>query len=181
MRIEIMKNVIIVGLALALIAAPALASDAAAQVKMGTVDLQRVRSESPEFRKALDEIDKMVDEFERRRDRQRQELEELAEDLRDAQKRGLQGSIERLQNELQEKSMDFQKFMEETFGTDGIIETNSAEQLTPLYDKLAKASEAAAERMDLDIILDLETVNPLFASDRLDVTDLVLEEFAKLW
>ena len=156
------------------------AGNAGAQVQIGTVDLQRVRNESPEFKRALSEIDAMVKDFERRGDRQRQELEELSEDFRDAQRRGLTGSSERLQNELQEKSAKYQEFMEEAFGTDGIVETNSAEQLTPLYDKLAEAAENVGKRKGLDLILDLETVNPLFADDRLDVTDDVLEEFAKL-
>ena len=70
--------------------------------------------------------------------------------------------------------------MQETFGDDGIIEKNSAEQLTPLYDKLADAAKSVAKAKGLDLILDLETVNPLFAADRLDVTDDVLAEFAKL-
>jgi outer membrane protein len=175
-----MRKYTVAGLTLILGTVLAIAGSAAAQVQVGTVDLQRVRSESPEFKRALGEIDAMVEEFEKRRDRQQAELEGLADDLRDAQRRGLDGSIERLQHELQEKSSEFQKFMEEAFGTDGIVETNSAEQLTPLYDNLAEASKKVAKSKGLDLILDLETVNPLFADDRLDVTDDVLAEFAKL-
>jgi len=175
-----MRKYTVAGLTLILGAVLLMANHVSAQVQVGTVDLQRVRTESPEFKKALGEIDAMVEEFETRRDRQQQDLQTLSEDLRDAQKRGLGGSTERLQNELQQKSAEFQAFMEETFGTDGIIETNSAAQLTPLYDKLAAAAKAVAAKNGLDLILDLETVNPLFAADRLDVTDDVLEEFAKL-
>lgn len=175
-----MRKYTLAGLTLILGTVLAIATSVSAQVQVGTVDLQRVRSESPEFQRALGEIDAMVGEFEKRRDRQKSELEGLSGDLRDAQERGLTGSVERLQNELQTKSAEFQKFMEETFGTDGIVETKSAEQLTPLYDKLAEASKAVAKRKGLDLILDLETVNPLFADERLDVTDDVLTEFAKL-
>jgi outer membrane protein len=175
-----MRKYTLAGLALILGTVLAIATSVSAQVQVGTVDLQRVRSESPEFQRALGEIDAMVGEFEKRRDRQQSELEALSGDLRDAQQRGLTGSVERVQNELQMKSAEFQKFMEETFGTDGIVEKNSAEQLTPLYDKLAEASKAVAKRKGLDLILDLETVNPLFADERLDVTDDVLTEFAQL-
>lgn len=175
-----MRKYTIAGLALMLVTVLAIAGTATAQVKVGTVDIQRVRDEDPSFKKALSEIDDMVSEFEKRRDRQQSELQGIAEDLQDAQQRGLDASAERLQNELQEKSADFQKFMQETFGDSGIIETNSAEQLTPLYDKLADAAKTVAKAKGLDLILDLETVNPLFAADRLDVTDDVLAEFAKL-
>jgi len=175
-----MRKYTIATLALILGTVLVLARPVAAQVKVGTVDIQRVRSEDPSFKKALSEIDDMVSEFEKRRDRQQADLQSLAKDLQDAQKRGLDASTERLQNELQEKSGEFQKFMSETFGTDGIVETNSAEQLTPLYDKLADAAKNVAKANGLDLILDLETVNPLFADDKLDVTDAVLAEFTKL-
>ncbi len=152
-----------------------------AQVKIGTVDIQQIRDESPKFKDALSDIDDMVEDFERRRDRQADELDELSADLQDAEQRGLQGSAERLRSELQTKSQEFQQFMQETFGQGGIIETKSEELLAPLYDKLTVAAEKVAESMDLDLILDMEQTNPLFASDALDVTDEVLTEFNKYW
>ncbi|MBD3298491.1 MAG: hypothetical protein GF341_07550, partial [candidate division Zixibacteria bacterium] len=145
-----------------------------AQVKIGTVDIQRIRDESPKFEDALSDIDDMVEDFERRRDRQADELDDLSADLQDAEQRGLQGAAERLRNELQAKSQEFQQFMQETFGQGGIIESKSEELLAPLYDKLTVAAEKVAETMELDLILDLEQTNPLFASDALDVTDEVL-------
>jgi Skp family chaperone for outer membrane proteins len=71
--------------------------------------------------------------------------------------------------------------MQETFGQDGIIESKSAERLAPLYEKLTVAADKVAKEMGLDLILDLEQTNPLFVSDRLDVTDEVLAEFKKFW
>jgi len=156
------------------------AGQSQAQVKVGTVDVQRVRDENADFKKALGEIDDMVKDFEQRRDRQTDELQKLSEDLQDAQKRGLQSSAQSLQNELQSKSNDFQQFMQETFGDSGIIENKSAELLTPLYTKLADAAKNVAKAQGLDLILDLEQVNPLFSSDALDVTDAILKEVAKL-
>jgi len=82
---------------------------------------------------------------------------------------------------LQEKSQEFQKFMEETFGTGGIIEANSEEKLAPLYQKLTIATKTVATAKGLDLVLDLEQVTPLYASDGLDVTTDVLAELAKLW
>ena len=152
-----------------------------AQVSIGTVDIQRVRDDARKFKKALAEINDMVEEFERRRDRQTEQLKGLSEDLQDAEQRGFDGTSERLRKELQSKSMEFKEFMQETFGQDGIIESKSEELLAPLYDKLTIAAKKVAETRGLDLILDLEQVNPLFSSDSLDVTDDVLAEFEKLW
>jgi Skp family chaperone for outer membrane proteins len=122
----------------------------------------------------------MVSKFEKQRDGQKDELDKLAADLRDTESRGFKGTSDRLRTEIQDKSQAFQQFMQETFGSDGIIEKNSSEQLKPLYEKLAEAAKTVAKTRGLDLILDLEQVNPLFSSDRLDVTDAVLAEMAKL-
>ncbi len=156
----------------------AFAAAAWGQVQVGTVDLERIRTENPQFKKALAEIDEMVAKFEKQRDSQKDELDRLSTELRDSESRGFRGSTDNLRTEIQEKSQSFQQFMQETFGKDGIIEKNSSEQLRPLYDKLAIAAKAVAKAKGLDLILDLEQVNPLFAADRLDVTDSILAEMA---
>lgn len=156
------------------------AVDVFAQNKIGTVDVQRVRKDNVEFKAALKEIDDMVAEFERRRDQRQVELQELAEDMQLAQEQNVSASVDRMRAELQVKSQEFQQFMEETFGEDGIIESKSSELLAPIYAKLADAAKSVAKSQVLDIILDLEQVNPLFVSESLDVTDAVLAEMVKL-
>lgn len=162
------------------IAMLALSSYANAQTKVGTVDVQRVRKDNPEFKAALKEIDDMVADFEGRRDRKQTELQQLATDMQTAQEQNVPASVDRLRNELQSKSQEFQTFLQETFGDDGIIETKSAELLEPVYAKLSDAAKAVAKAQSLDLILDLEQVNPLFVSDTLDVTDAVLTELGNL-
>ncbi|MEW5873954.1 MAG: OmpH family outer membrane protein [Candidatus Zixiibacteriota bacterium] len=167
--------------ALAVVGLLAVPTSLQAQVKIGTVDVQRVREESPQFKKAMAEIDDMVKEFEQQRDRLQADLERLAGDFQENESRGLTASSSRQRVELQEKSQEFQKFMEETFGTGGIIEANSEEKLAPLYQKLTLATKTVATAKGLDLVLDLEQVTPLYASDGLDVTTDVLAELAKLW
>lgn len=156
------------------------ASSVLAQSKVGTVDVQRVRKDNLEFKAALKEIDEMVADFERRRDQRQTELQELAADMQLAQGQNVSASVERMRSELQVKSQDFQTFMEETFGEEGIIETKSAELLEPIYAKLADAAKSVAKAQSFDLILDLEQVNPLYVSESLDVTEAVLAEMAKL-
>ena len=156
------------------------AANVLAQTKVGTVDVQRVRKDNPEFKAALKEIDDMVVDFERRRDQRQLELQELAEDMQLAQEQNVSASVDRMRSELQTKSQEYQTFMDETFGEDGIIETKSAELLAPIYTKLSDAAKAVAKAQAVDLILDLEQVNPLFVSESLDVTESVLAEMAKL-
>ena len=151
-----------------------------AQARIGTVDVQRVRKENTEFKAALKEIDDMVADFERRRDQKQLELQDLADELQSVQEQNLAPSVNRVRGDLQSKSQEFQTFIQETFGEEGIIETKSAELLEPIYAKLADAAKAVAKAQTLDLILDLEQINPLFVSDALDFTDEILAEMAKL-
>jgi Skp family chaperone for outer membrane proteins len=175
-----MRNRIVVYLILAVIMVVAASSKTAdAQVHIGTVDLEKIRSEAPRFKEAIKEIDDMVADFEQLRDRKQTELESLAEDLESASRLG-GATFERQRQEMVEKSGAYQQFMEETFGNEGVIETRSSELLAPLYADLAEAGEKVAEAKGLDLILDLEQINPLFSSENLDVTEAVLAEFLKM-
>lgn len=174
-----MKKTVLSSIVLTLVIFGVVAS-ASAQTKVGTVDVQRVRKDNTEFKAALKEIDDMVLDFERRRDQRQLELQELAEDMQLAQEQNVSASVDRMRTELQAKSQEYQTFMDETFGEEGIIETKSAELLAPIYTKLADAAKAVAKTQTLDLILDLEQVNPLFVSESLDVTEAVLAEMAKL-
>lgn len=156
------------------------ATPAAAQIAAGTVDVEKIRGKSDRFQQVFEEIDDMVADFERRRDKKRDELDGLAQELQQNSERESRSSMSRMQRSMAEKSRNFQEFMEETFGTDGIIEAKSAELLAPLYDDLAEAAKKVARSEGLDLIIDIETLNPLYASDDLDVTDLVLKEFVRM-
>jgi outer membrane protein len=155
------------------------ANTAQAELRIGTVDLQKVREDAPRFRNALDEIDDMVEDFERRRDKKSSELEELASEMQSYSSRS-QAPSDNMRREFSDKSREFQQFMEETFGSEGIIENKSGELLAPLYTDLATAGKTVALASGIDLILDIEQINPLFVSEKLDLTDLVLAEFVKM-
>ena len=173
-------NTIFTRTILALLAVTVLVSAATAATAVGTVDVQRVRKENSEFKAAQKEIDDMVADFERQRDQKQTELQDLSQQLQQAQTQNVAASVDRLRSEITDKSQAYQSFMEETFGSEGIIENKSSELLEPIYTKLADAAKTVAKTRSLDLILDLEQINPLYSSDSLDVTDDVLTELAKL-
>lgn len=173
-----MRAVLLMGCLIASLVAGA--AVAQAEVNVGTVDLTKVRDNSPRFKQAFKEIDEMVADFEGRRDRKREKLDDLTEEMEEASRRNDRTTLDRRRREMADKGTDFQQFMEETFGTDGIIENKSSELLAPLYADLAEAGKKVAKSMGLDLILDLEQLNPLFADDNLDVTDAILEQFLKM-
>jgi len=158
-----------------------LAGLAAAEMPIGFVDTEKIINEERRFVKAQKEIDEMVDRFERDRERLEGELEKLSEEMQDAQSSRQEDLMEILGRRLQDRSREYQDFMAEAFGPEGIIETQTDEIMGPLYEKLEQACKKVGEDMRIPLILDLENISPWYAADTLDITDEVLAELEKIW
>ena len=158
-----------------------LAGLAAAEMPIGFVDIEKIINEERRFVKAQKEIDEMVDRFERGRERLEAELEKLSEQMQDAQSSRQEDLMEILGRRLQDRSSEYQEFMAETFGPEGIIETQTDEIMGPLYGKLEQACKKVGEDKRIPLILDLENISPWYAADTLDITDEVLAELEKIW
>jgi len=159
-----------------LLAAPVLAGST-----IGLVSVDEIVSKENRFVKAQKEIDVMVDQFEREREQYERELQELSQKLERAQNDKRQDLLERYGPEMSEKSRAYQDFMSEAFGPEGIVETQTDEIMGPLYDKLEQACKQVGERLDIPLILDMESLGPLYAADTLDITAEVLAELKKIW
>ena len=106
---------------------------------------------------------------------------EATERLQQAQSERQRDVAERLGPQMSEKSQKYQEFMGETFGPGGIIESHTDEIMEPLYDKLEQACRKVGKQLQIPLILDLQTVGPLYMADTLDLTDEVLAELKKIW
>jgi Skp family chaperone for outer membrane proteins len=153
---------------------------AAAEMPVGLVDTERIMEAEPRFVQAQREIDQMVDQFDGDRKKFEEELQDLSGRLQRAQENGREGSVDLYQRQLGEKTQVYQQFMTETYGPDGIIETNTSEIMDPLYDKLELACKNVGQQLAIPLILDRGTLGPLYAADTLDITDEVLAELKKI-
>jgi outer membrane protein len=157
------------------------AGGAAAQMPVGLVDTDRIMAEESRFIQAQREVDAMISQFEAEREKFEEELQDLSRRLQRAQENREQSSVELYQRRLGETSQEYQQFMAETFGPDGIVEKNTNEIMDPLYDKLEQACRMVGERRGIPLILDRESIGPLYAADSLDITGEVLAELEKTW
>lgn len=170
------KGIIAAGLFAAVLAVAATAGMA-----IGLVDTKKIAAGEGRFVRAQQEIDEMVAQFEDARDRYEKELQDLTQQLeRVRDSRGGETS-ELYGRQMADKSQEYQKFMAETFGPGGIVETQTDSIMAPLYDKLERACRKVGERLRIPLILDRESLGPLYAADTLDVTAEVLAELKKTW
>ncbi len=154
---------------------------ALAQAPIGLIDLDRIFEEESRFARAQGEIDDMVAQFEREREEWENELRELSERIQDAQQSRRDRDIEMYTRRMAEKSQEYQRFMEETFGPDGVIESHTNEIMEPLYEKLESACEKVGEAKGIPLIVDQDNLGIWYKADSLDVTTEVLAELKRIW
>jgi len=158
-----------------------LAAAAAAEMPLGVVDTEKIINEESRFARAQKEIDEMIGQFEDDRERFEKELEDLSARLEEAQSDQRRSLIEMYGRRMAEKSRKYQTFMAETFGSGGIIETQTDKIMGPLYEKLELACKKVGERLRIYLVLDRAGLGALYIADTLDITDAVLTELKKTW
>jgi outer membrane protein len=150
----------------------AAASAGAADVKIGFVDVERIRRESAPAERASRQLEK---EFAPRA----QELQR-----REAQIKSLQGSLEKeaitmveserrsKEQELQRMTVDFQR-MQREYREDLNLRRN--QELASLFERADRVIKKIAEAEQFDLIVQ----EAVFRSPRIDITDRVLKALAE--
>jgi outer membrane protein len=145
---------------------------AAAEIKIGFVDAERIKRESAPAQRALKKIEK---EFAARD----QELQKMAKQIKD-----LQGQLEKegvtmsesdrrnKEQELARLNRDFQRVQRE-FREDLNLRKN--EELVAIYERADRAIRNIAEQEKYDLIVQ----EAVFRSQRIDITDKVLKALAE--
>lgn len=157
---------------MALVLLLAAASAGAADVKIGFVDVERIRRESAPAERASRQLEK---EFAPRA----QELQR-----REGQIKSLQGSLEKeamtmaeserrsKEQELQRMTVDFQR-MQREYREDLNLRRN--QELATLFERADRVIKSIAEAEQFDLIVQ----EAVFRSTRIDITDRVLKALAE--
>lgn len=112
-----------------------------------------------------------------------------------AQKQTMEQAIVRLQDELKAQSLmlseekkkekkldldrkmqEYQQFMEETFGDDGLAARRNKELTQPIVDRINKILEDIGKAEGYSIIFDVARADVVYADKRLDLTEVVLQK-----
>lgn len=155
---------------LALSAIMALAQD----VKIGYIDSIKIFAENKETQAAEALYRKDVDQWEAQKQRMEQELMRLGEEL-NAQSAMLSDEKKAERRlEVQRKSDEYKRFMEDTFGDNGLAARRNKELTQPIVDKINRVVEKIAQEQGYTMIFDVANANIVYADKALDITDLVL-------
>ena len=109
-----------------------------------------------------------------------QEIVKLQDELR-AQSLMLSEEKQREKKlELDKKLEDYQRFMADTFGDNGIAAKRNQELTQPIVEKINKILEVMAEKDGISMVFDIANANIVYAKKNFDLTDRVLEELNKI-
>ena len=154
-------------------------SSLAQQLKIGYVDVLRLKQECKEFRQAEAKFEREMAVYQAKADSMQNEMQELADKL-DKQSMML---TEQAKNEIRKsllaKQNEYQMFVNEVMGPDGVVAKKEYELSKPLIDKINTVIKLIALKGNYTYVLDSTAGSVLYADEKYDLTDKVLAELNK--
>jgi len=176
---DMINKVLSAGLMAAIMLAVTAASGLAQDIKIGYIDSIKIFAENPQTKDAERAYREEVDAWTAQKERSEAEIVRLQDELR-AQALMLSDEKKReKQLELERKMQDYQRFMEETFGDDGLAARRNKELTQPIVDKINKILEVIAKEQGYMMVFDVANADIVYADKSLDLTELVLTELKK--
>ena len=144
--------------------------DASAQLKIGYVDAEYEGTIEAErvYKQELDGWKARAAQME-------QEIVRMQDELR-AQSLMISEEKQREKKlELDKKVEDYQRYMKDTFGDDGVAARRNAELTKPILERINQILTKLSEEEDYDIVFDITSAAIVFAKKEHDLTDIVIE------
>ncbi|HXV13697.1 MAG TPA: OmpH family outer membrane protein [Candidatus Krumholzibacteria bacterium] len=169
-----MRKLVVMLIGAFLVVGGAAVSALAQEVKIGYIDSIKIFAENKETQEAERLYRQDVQQWEAQKQRMEQELARMGEEL-NAQSPMLseEKKMER-RLEMNRKMDEYKRFMEETFGDNGLAAKRNKELTQPIVDKINRIIEALAIELKYTMVFDVANANIVYADKKLDMTDLVL-------
>jgi outer membrane protein len=163
----------------AALAALMLTSASFAELKIGYINSEKIFVEYEGTKSAQEKFNKEVAKWEQEATEKQKELQELKDQL---EKQSLLLSAERkkeIEEELQRKMVEYQKFLQQKFGQQGEALKKNEDLTKPIVEKINKILEQIAKAENYDYIFDARNGSVVFAKQSYDLTERVLQELNK--
>ena len=177
MRLTYRISTIFLIAALSVLALSGSASADEKNLKIGTIDSQRIFREYQEAKDAEAVFQDEMKQWQSDLEGMEREILSLREKIRSQQLLLSQDKLDELQNQLDQKSQAYdQKRSEILDPTNGLAVKRNQELSQPINDQITTVVERLGAEGGYDLILDTATVNIVYQNKDLDLTDKVLQE-----
>ena len=154
-------------------------SSFAQELKIGYVDVQRLKAEYKEYVQAQEKFNKLMVVWQAKADSLQNEMNELQKKVQNPPVTMRQEAIDQLREKLLVKQKEYQDFANQVMGQDGEAAKKEYELSKPLMDKINAVIRLIALKENYAYVLDSTAGTVLFAKDELDITNKVLSELNK--
>jgi outer membrane protein len=148
--------------------------------QIGYIDSIKIFAEYRETQEAERLYRQEVDQWTAQKQRMEQDIVKLRDEL---QAQSLMLSEEKKAEkklELDRKMAEYEQFMQETFGDDGLAARRNKELTQPIVEKINKILEDLGKEQGYAIIFDVANANIVYADKALDLTDVVLTKLNQM-
>jgi outer membrane protein len=170
MKIRVLGAVAIAALLVGSTAISALAQT----VKIGYIDSIKIFAENRETQEAERVYRGDVQQWEAQKQRYEQDLARMGDELNAQSPMLSEEKKAERRLEFQRKMDEYKRFMDETFGDNGLAARRNKELTQPIVDKINKIIEVIAKEQNLTMVFDVANANIVYADKTLDLTELVL-------
>ena len=168
------KRLVAAGLlALTLVGGTAI-SALAQTLKIGYIDSIKIFAENKETQDAERIYRGDVQQWEAQKQRYEADLAKMGDELNAQSPMLSEEKKAERRLEFQRKMDEYKRFMEETFGDNGLAARRNKELTQPIVDKINKLIEVIAKDMGLTMVFDVANANIVYADKTLDLTEVVL-------
>jgi outer membrane protein len=169
-----MKKVLAGALLVAAVLASGPISALAQNIKIGYIDSIKIFAENKETQDAERLYRRDVEQWEAQKQRMEQELTRLGEELNAQSPMLSEEKKAERRLDMKRKSDEYKRFMEETFGDNGLAAKRNKELTQPIVEKINRIIEDIAKEQGYSMVFDVANANIVYADKLLDITDMVL-------
>ncbi len=144
---------------------------------IAVIDSDRIFDNLGEVTDATELLEKEIDEWEAHADSLQEEIDVIQADLNYTMVMSPERRRER-ETLIEEKSLELQTFLAQTFGPGGLVETRNSQLVSPIVASINEAVQELSIEEGYDIVLDTSGGLVVYVSNSLDITDMVLEKLS---
>jgi outer membrane protein len=143
-------------------------------LKVGYIDSIKIFAENKETQEAERVYRGEVQQWESQKQRYEADVARMGDELNAQSPMLSEEKKAERRLEFQRKMDEYKRFMEETFGDNGLAARRNKELTQPIVDKINKIIEVIAKEQGLTMVFDVANANIVYADKTLDITELVL-------
>jgi outer membrane protein len=157
-----------------------ISGDASAKdLKLGYIDSNRILTEYKGMADVQAELEKAKLVWDKETQAKEAELDSLREEYDAQSLMWSEKTQQQKQQAIQEKYMEYQRFVNEIISPSGKFAQLRMELLKPIYDKINTILDQLGKEGDYDFVFDVDIPAVVFAKPEYELTDRVWEELNK--